>query len=133
MTKVALADDRQDLAPSSMDTGRRPGMASGYDRVFADKTLASASPRTSDFVRRLRAIAVIDVVDYSRMMASEEALTHARVNALFAAVVEPAIEKHSGRRIERAGDGLIVLFESSTDAVRCALAIHAAPKTTVAL
>jgi class 3 adenylate cyclase len=76
---------------------------------------------SASFTRRLRAVMVVDVVAYSRLMAADEARTHTRVNALFATVVDPTIEAHAGRRIERAGDGLIVLFESSTDAVRCAL------------
>lgn len=78
------------------------------------------------FVRRLRAVAAIDVVGYSKLMSIEESRTHARVNELFATVVGPTIKDHDGQQIERAGDGLLVLFESSTDAVRCALVIQQA-------
>jgi adenylate cyclase len=77
-------------------------------------------------VRRLRAIAAIDIAGYSKLMSIEEARTHARVNELFATTVKPVIDGWGGTQIERAGDGLLVLFESSTDAVRCALEIQQA-------
>lgn len=77
-------------------------------------------------MRRLRAVAAMDVVGYSRLMSTEESRTHSRVNALFSSAVKPVIESFGGFQIERSGDGLLVLFESSTDAVRCALDVQKA-------
>lgn len=82
--------------------------------------------RAERFARRLQAIAVIDVAGYSRLMSSEESLTHARVGELFENVVKPLLRLHGGREIERAGDGLLVLFESSTSAVVAALGVQRA-------
>lgn len=82
--------------------------------------------RAERFARRLQAIAVIDVAGYSRLMSSEESLTHARVGELFESVVKPLLRLHGGREIERAGDGLLVLFESSTSAVVAALGVQRA-------
>ena len=45
----------------------------------------------ASFTRRLRAVAAFDVAGYSRLMASDEGATHARVNSLFESVVKPQI------------------------------------------
>ena len=88
--------------------------------------IATELSSTANFTRRLRAIAVLDVVGYSRLMAAHESRTHARINDLFSSAVYPVVERFAGKAIERAGDGLILLFESSTDAVRCAVDIRRA-------
>lgn len=82
--------------------------------------------RTTTFSRRLRAVALVDVADYSLLMSSHESETHERVNRLFSSEVVPIVGAHSGQAVERVGDGLLLIFESSTDALRCALAIQQA-------
>ncbi len=74
--------------------------------------------------RHLRAIAVLDVVGYSRLMEEDDLSTHLRVNELFASVVAPAVAAENGRIVDRAGDGLLIEFESCVAAVRSALAIQ---------
>ncbi len=74
--------------------------------------------------RKLRAIAFMDVAGYSRLMARDEAGTHARVNQIFGSIVPPIVSACGGRVVDRAGDGLLVEFQSSTDAVRCAVEIQ---------
>jgi adenylate cyclase len=74
--------------------------------------------------RRLRAIAVLDVAGYSRLMERDESGTHARVNEVFNQVVTPAVGACGGRIVDRAGDGLLLDFQSATDAVKCALEIQ---------
>ena len=64
--------------------------------------------------RRLAAILAADVVGYSRLMAADEAGTHARLKALRQDFIEPKIAEHHGRIAK-----LMVV-----DAVECAAAIQ---------
>jgi TolB-like protein/class 3 adenylate cyclase/Flp pilus assembly protein TadD len=71
--------------------------------------------------RRLAAILVADVASYSRLMHANEERTHARVTALLASTVAPAIARHGGRIVKHTGDGLLAEFASAVDAVRAAM------------
>jgi TolB-like protein/class 3 adenylate cyclase len=76
-------------------------------------------PRRVD--RRLSAILAADVVGYSRLMHHDEEATHAKVTALLADGVEPAIVEHGGRIVKNTGDGFIAEFPSAVEAVRAAI------------
>ena len=78
-----------------------------------------AAPR-----RRLTAIMLADVVDYSRMMSRSEDETHARIANHARELIDPTICKYGGRLVRSMGDGLLVEFVSAVDAVRCALDIQ---------
>ena len=71
--------------------------------------------------RRLAAVLAADVVGYSRLMASDEDGTLARLNALRRQFLEPTIAEHRGRIVKRTGDGLLIEFGSAIDATRCAV------------
>src|SRR5262245_31930660 len=71
--------------------------------------------------RRLSAILVADVVGYSRLMHSDEEATHAKLTALLADAVAPAMTKHGGRIVKNTGDGFLAEFPSAVEAVRAAL------------
>jgi adenylate cyclase len=58
--------------------------------------------------RRLAAILAADVVGYSRLMAADEAGTHARLKALRKQFIEPKIAEHHGRLVKLTGDGALV-------------------------
>jgi adenylate cyclase len=79
---------------------------------------------TELMVRRLAAILAADVVGYSRLMAVDEAGTHARLKALRKDFIEPRIAKHHGRVAKLMGDGALVEFGSVVDAVECAAALQ---------
>jgi adenylate cyclase len=70
--------------------------------------------------RRLSAILAADVAGYSRLMHNNEEATHAKLTALLADSVEPAIVEHGGRIIKNTGDGFLAEFSSAVDAVRAA-------------
>ncbi|HMM89584.1 adenylate/guanylate cyclase domain-containing protein [Bradyrhizobium sp.] len=70
--------------------------------------------------RRLAAIVAADVAGYSRLMHDDEEGTHARLTALLANVVEPAIAEHGGRVVKYTGDGFLAEFPSAVEAVRAA-------------
>ncbi|HET9200799.1 MAG TPA: adenylate/guanylate cyclase domain-containing protein [Dehalococcoidia bacterium] len=67
-----------------------------------------------------------DVVGYSRLMAADEAGTHARLKALRKQFIEPTIAAHHGRTVKLMGDGALVEFASVVDAVQCAVEIQRA-------
>ena len=62
-----------------------------------------------------------DVAGYSRLMHDNEEGTHARLTALLAEVVQPAIAEHGGRVVKQTGDGFLVEFPSAVEAVRAAV------------
>ena len=74
--------------------------------------------------RKLAAILALDVVGYSRLMAVDEAGTHARLKALRKDFIEPQIAEHHGRVVKLMGDGALVEFASVVDAVRCAVLVQ---------
>ena len=76
--------------------------------------------------RRLAAILCMDVVGYSRLMAVDEAGTLDRLKDLRAGVIDPLIERHSGRLVKLMGDGALVEYASVVDAVTCAMEIQKA-------
>src|SRR5215470_13143902 len=71
--------------------------------------------------RRLAAILAVDVAGYSRLMASDEAGTLARLTKLRAEVIQPKIAQFHGRIVGSAGDSLLVEFSSVISAVQCAV------------
>ena len=71
--------------------------------------------------RRLAAILAADVVGYSRLMASDEAGTLARLTKLRAEIIEPKVAQFHGRIVGSAGDSLLVEFSSAINAVQCAV------------
>ena len=74
--------------------------------------------------RRLAAILAADVVGFSRLMGADEEGTLARLKALRAELLDPAIAAHRGRIFKTTGDGLLVEFASVVDAVNCAVRVQ---------
>jgi adenylate cyclase len=74
--------------------------------------------------RRLAAILAADVAGYSRLMGADEQGTLAQLKASRKSVVDPAIAEHKGRIVKTTGDGMLVEFASSVDAVTCAVAVQ---------
>jgi adenylate cyclase len=76
---------------------------------------------TPSVERRLAAILAADVVGYSRLMEVDEAGTLARLKTVRLELIDPALAKCKGRIIKTTGDGMLVEFQSVTEAVRCAV------------
>ena len=88
----------------------------------AEIVLLVVDPVESDVEeRRLAAILAADVVGYSRLMEVDEAGTLARLKTIRLELIDPAIAKCRGRIIKTAGDGMLVEFQSVTEALRCAV------------
>src|SRR5215831_12980176 len=71
--------------------------------------------------RRLAAIVAADVAGYSRLMHHDEEATHAKLMALLADAVAPAIADQGGRIVKNTGDGFLAEFPSAVEAVRAAM------------
>src|SRR6516165_1569669 len=71
--------------------------------------------------RRLAAGLAAGVVGYSRLMEVDEAGTLARLKTIRLELIDPAITKCKGRIIKTTGDGMLVEFQSVTEALRCAV------------
>ncbi len=76
---------------------------------------------TPSVERRLAAIVAADVVGYSRLMEVDEEGTLARMRTVRLELIDPAIAKCRGRVIKTTGDGILVEFQSVTEALRCAV------------
>src|SRR5262245_28060507 len=67
-----------------------------------------------------------DVAGYSHLIGVDDKGTLVRLNAHFAELIVPKVKEHRGRIVRTAGDGLLVLFISAVDALRCAVEIQCA-------
>jgi class 3 adenylate cyclase/pimeloyl-ACP methyl ester carboxylesterase len=76
--------------------------------------------------RHLTAILAADVAGYSRLMGADEEGTLERLKAHRQELIDKRIAKHRGRIIKTTGDGLLAVFVSAVDAVRCAVEIQRA-------
>jgi adenylate cyclase len=74
--------------------------------------------------RRLAAIAFVDIVGYSILMAEQEARTHERWMALLNSVLRPLAARHRGTIVKSTGDGVLVEFSSALHAVEWARAVQ---------
>jgi TolB-like protein/Tfp pilus assembly protein PilF len=74
--------------------------------------------------RRLAAIMMADVANYSRLMGADEEDTLARLRAHQRELIDPVITQHGGRLVKTTGDGILVEFASAVDCLRCAVVIQ---------
>lgn len=76
--------------------------------------------------RKLVAVVHADMVGYSRLIGLDDTGTLARLRALRATLFDPIIARFGGRVVQTAGDSLLMLFDSVTDAVSCAVVLQQA-------
>jgi adenylate cyclase len=74
--------------------------------------------------RRLLAVMAADVVGYTRLTEVAELDTHVRLRALRVGMIDPCVVSYRGRIIKNTGDGFLATFDSSIDALRCAVEIQ---------
>ena len=80
--------------------------------------------RTSDFERRLSAILVADVTDYSRLMRADESGTRRRMKSQLDEVIGPRVAARRGHIVNRVGDSLLIEFPSIVEGLECAVDIQ---------
>ncbi|WP_171209329.1 MULTISPECIES: adenylate/guanylate cyclase domain-containing protein [unclassified Ruegeria] len=74
--------------------------------------------------RRLAAILMADVVEYSRLMREDETRTLAALQQFWAEIFDPIVAERRGRIVKKMGDGALLEFSSVVDAVEAALKIQ---------
>jgi adenylate cyclase len=83
-----------------------------------------SSPSNGDITprmdRRLAAIAFVDIVGYSILMARDETRTHQRWMAILEKIIRPQAVRHRGKVVKSTGDGVLAEFPSAFDAVEWA-------------
>jgi TolB-like protein/cytochrome c-type biogenesis protein CcmH/NrfG len=77
--------------------------------------------------RRLAAIMFTDMVGFTTLAQRDEALAMQLLDEQ-RGIIRPLLAKHRGREVETTGDGFLVEFASSLEAVRCAVGIQSALK-----
>ena len=65
-----------------------------------------------------------DVADYSRLTEVAEEETHLRLRALRVGTIDPCVVSYRGRIVKNTGDGFLATFDSSLDAMRCAIEVQ---------
>lgn len=91
------------------------------------------APKPSRLVRRLAAILIADVADYSSLVNTNEADAFERLARLRHDIIEPNIKRHGGRLFRVNGDAFLAEFSSAVQAVACALAIQAETEQAAAM
>lgn len=108
--------------PADVSYGRRmqaDARGAGKHGATAGQLIASGL-----LAKRMVSILAADVVDYTRLMEIAELETHMRLRALRVGIVDPSIVSHRGQIIKNTGDGFLASFDSTVDAVRCAVEIQ---------
>ena len=90
----------------------------------ADAATQTGPRKTGHASTRILAVMMADVVDYTRLTEAAELETHARLRALRVEVIDPCVVTYRGQIIKNTGDGFLASFDSSVDALRCALEIQ---------
>jgi adenylate cyclase len=75
------------------------------------------------FKRKLTAVLSADAVEYSRLMAEDEAAT-VKTIASYREIMSSLIKQHRGRVVDSPGDNMLAEFSSVVDAVQCAVAVQ---------
>jgi adenylate cyclase len=96
----------------------------GILQVSDIPTDVDGDPRGSRMERRLVAVAFVDIVGYSVLMAEDEAWTHDRWMRILAEVVRPASHRYRGKVVKSTGDGVLAEFRSALDAVEWACEVQ---------
>jgi adenylate cyclase len=87
-------------------------------------TISSRPDAQVSLVRRELTILAADIAGYARLTEAAEAATHSRLHVIRVDIVNPTVVSYRGQIIRNAGDGFLACFDSSFDAVRCAIEIQ---------
>ena len=74
--------------------------------------------------RKLVAVVHADMVGYSRLIGLDDVGTLVRWRTLRKQLFDPTIERFGGHVFQTAGDSLLIIFDSVTDAVSCAVELQ---------
>jgi adenylate cyclase len=94
------------------------------DRLMAETAATVLEVASAPFMRRLLTILAADVVGYARLTEVAEEDTHQRLRALRVNIIDPCVVSYRGRIVKNTGDGFLAAFDSSVDAMSCALELQ---------
>jgi adenylate cyclase len=89
-----------------------------------DSAPSSSSDATAGVTRRELTVLFADIAGYARLTEAAELTTHSRLKSIRTQIINPSIVTYRGQLIRNTGDGFIASFDSSYDAVRCAIDIQ---------
>jgi adenylate cyclase len=81
-------------------------------------------PADLKVARKLVAVVYADMVGYSRLIGLDDAGTMIRLRALRQDLIDRVVAHHGGHVVQTAGDSMLILFESVTQAVLCAIDVQ---------
>ena len=73
--------------------------------------------------KKLKAIVFTDMADFTKISAQNEQKALDRIQKQID-IIKPIVEKHNGEWLKELGDGLLLSFDSSLEAVRCSIEIQ---------
>jgi TolB-like protein/Flp pilus assembly protein TadD len=109
---------------SVLPAGNNPSGALRAGTPMAHSAVPGQGIGLPGLSRKLLTILAADVVGYSRLTEAAEEDTHARLRALRVEIIDPAVVTLRGRIIRNTGDGFLAAFDSTLDAVRCAIEVQ---------
>lgn len=74
--------------------------------------------------RKLVAVVYADIVGYSRLIGLNDAGTITRLRALRQDLIDRVVARHGGHVVQTAGNSLLIMFDSVTEAVLCAIEVQ---------
>ena len=86
----------------------------------------------SDPKRKLAAIVFTDIVGFTKITADDQTLATSLLDKQ-RDLLKPIVEEYDGNWLKEMGDGLILLFETVTDAVNCCIKIQDTAKNVASL
>src|ERR1019366_1234796 len=101
-------------------TRRMVGAKSGDPSV----SLRVPHPAGLKVGRKLVAVVYADMVGYSRLIGLDDAGTMTRLRALRQDLIDRVVAHHGGHVVQTAGGSILILFESVTQAVLCAIDVQ---------
>ena len=72
--------------------------------------------------RKLAAIVFTDIVGFTKLTAKDQTLASSLLEKQ-RNLLKPIVEDHGGKWIKEMGDGLLLIFDTVTDAVECCIQI----------
>lgn len=108
-----------------LDHEQRHGGIEPYQSKAEDACAVFPMPNTLNIERRFLTVLIADIVDYSRMIESDDLRTVLELERLRRQVIDPTAMRE-GADVVRSfgGDGLVLSFDDPLDAIRCARSLQ---------